>query len=209
MHRRHLLHVEAGSVDVDDIRGKRDKVSGVQDCVLVESAVLGLVEGRLKAGCQEKNLQQINDFVGGGAAQDGDADGLQALDCGELSAQTLPLQEKVVDGKLFNAQRGLLLTSLEHPTPASQAGAPGIVAENRLQGVETRTMRRSARPLANADMRGGQCSRLGVWFGRVLVGAVRFELTTLCSQSGMDENLEEQRVFFRGKLLRGNVLFLL
>jgi hypothetical protein len=39
-----------------------------------------------------------------------------------------------------------------------------------------------------------------------LVGAVRFELTTLCSQSGMDENLEEQRVFFRGKLLRGKVL---
>jgi hypothetical protein len=31
----------------------------------------------------------------------------------------------------------------------------------------------------------------------------------LCSQSGMDENLEEQRVFFRGKLLRGKVLFLL
>jgi hypothetical protein len=42
-----------------------------------------------------------------------------------------------------------------------------------------------------------------------MVGAVRFELTTLCSQSGMDENLQEQRVFLRGKLLRGKVLFLL
>jgi hypothetical protein len=36
-----------------------------------------------------------------------------------------------------------------------------------------------------------------------MVGAVRFELTTLCSQSGMDENLQEQRVFLRGKLLKG------
>ena len=114
-HRWHVLHVELGGVDVDDVRRKLDQVGRVMDGVLVETAILGLVESRLKSRGEEQYLQQLDDLIGGGTAENCDADLLQAFVGGELAAQTFPLEQEIVNGKLIDAHKGRNLTSLEYP----------------------------------------------------------------------------------------------
>ena len=93
-----------------------DKGGGVKDGILVEAAIFGLVECWLKSVGEEKDFQQFDDFIGGGAAQNGDANRLQSLDCGKLPAQALSFQKEVVDGKLVKAHSGRLLPKFTAPS---------------------------------------------------------------------------------------------
>ena len=64
--------------------------------LLIELAILGLKERRLKAGLQQMQLQQVNELIRSGAAQHRNANGLQAFAGRKLASQAAPLADHLL-----------------------------------------------------------------------------------------------------------------
>ena len=92
-------------MDVDDVRSEGDKVGGVVHGILVEAAVLGLVELRLEPGGEQQDFQQLYNLLRGGTAQDCDADGLEVCASGKLAAEALSLEQEIVGGELIGMHK--------------------------------------------------------------------------------------------------------
>ena len=111
---RRLAQVEARSVQIDDVGRKGDERRRIEDGILIEAAVFGLVKRRLEAGGEKEDLQQLDEFVGGGTAEDGDAHRLQAFRGGELAAQASAAKQKIVERELVYIHNNRVHSSMIH-----------------------------------------------------------------------------------------------
>ena len=85
-------------MDINNIGLEIDQSPGLEYCILVKTAIFGLIKNRTKAVGEQEEFYHVDDLVSCGAAQDCDFDLPKPLTGQQGSPQGSALRQYVIDG---------------------------------------------------------------------------------------------------------------
>src|ERR1700733_14882404 len=108
-------------MNVNNVRFEVDQRLRIEDGVLVKAAIFGRMEDWTKAGREQEEFPEADDFIGGGTAQNSDFDFPKPLSGSESSLQGSALYQYVIDGGEVKIEHTPMLYRVK-PSPMHRSG---------------------------------------------------------------------------------------